>query len=756
MADITPGNSGFVGVPVGMGSHVYFAAQGPVGDELWRSDGSTAGTVQVDPADNPIDVDLVAATATRVFFVASDPGRTEQVLWTSDGTAAGTAPVEPLTGPHARSITKVITSGGAAYFFAENSATGDFGLWRSDGTAAGTFELVHSQTFITSNEMTSVPGGVIFAGGEPANGLELWRSLGTPATTGLVADLVPGPVDGNPQNVTGMNGWAYFDVVTDAEGRELWRSDGTTTERITDLTAGAGDGVRGDPLVPVNDRLFFDGITQAEGEELWYVSDVPPAPPAPGTPTAVAAERSATVSWPAVAGPAGAPVTRYTATATPGGATCSTTGALTCVVTGLTAGTSYTFTVTASNRIGTSPASPPSSAVVPLAPPNPAPPIVTLSPRRILETRSGPNLTTVDGQFQGQGRRAAGSVLELTVAGRAGVPADAAATVLNVTAVFPDGPGYLTVFPCGENQPNASSVNYQTGQVVPNAVVAKIGAGGKVCIFTLAATDLLVDVNGYVLPGGAPATVSPGRLLETRSGPNLTTVDGQFQGQGRRAAGSVLELTIAGRGAVPADASAAVLNVTAVFPDGPGYLTVFPCGENQPNASSVNYQAGQVVPNAVLAKIGAGGKVCIFTLAATDLLVDVNGFVPAGSRLATLTPARLLETRSGPNLETVDRQFEGGGRRPAGSVLELTVAGRGNVPADASAVMLNVTAVFPDGPGYLTVFPCGEDQPNASSVNYQAGQVVPNAVLAKIGAAGKVCVFTLAATDLVVDVTAAT
>ena len=198
------------------------------------------------------------------------------------------------------------------------------------------------------------------------------------------------------------------------------------------------------------------------------------------------------------------------------------------------------------------------------------------------------------------------------------------------------------------------------------------------------------------------------------------------------------------------------MNVTAVFPDGPGYLTVFPCGEGQPNASSVNYQSGQVVPNAVLAKVGAGGKVCIFTLAATDLVVDVNGFVPAGSQPVTLTPARLAETRSGPNLTTVDGQFQGEGRRAAGSVLELTVTGRGNVPANAAAVMLNVTAVFPDGPGYLTVFPCGEDQPNTSSVNYQEGQVVPNAVLAKVGAGGKVCIFTLSATDLVVDVTAAT
>ncbi len=85
---------------------------------------------------------------------------------------------------------------------------------------------------------------------------------------------------------------------------------------------------------------------------------------------------------------------------------------------------------------------------------------------------------------------------------------------------------------------------------------------------------------------------------------------------------------MAGRLGVPANASAAFLNVTAVNPGDDGYLTVFPCGTTQPIASNVNYAAGQVVPNAVLAKIGAGGKVCVFTLAATDIVIDANGYIP--------------------------------------------------------------------------------------------------------------------------------
>jgi hypothetical protein len=84
------------------------------------------------------------------------------------------------------------------------------------------------------------------------------------------------------------------------------------------------------------------------------------------------------------------------------------------------------------------------------------------------------------------------------VAGRGGVPADADAVMLNVTAVFPSGPGFLTVYPCGAPLPAASNVNYVAGDVAPNAVLAKIGDGGKVCIYTKAETHIIVDVAGYV------------------------------------------------------------------------------------------------------------------------------------------------------------------------------------------------------------------------------------------------------------------
>jgi hypothetical protein len=126
------------------------------------------------------------------------------------------------------------------------------------------------------------------------------------------------------------------------------------------------------------------------------------------------------------------------------------------------------------------------------------------------------------------------------------------------------------------------------------------------------------------------SSVVPARVLETRSGPDDKTIDDVAQGVGRLAAGSTYQLEVTTRGGVPADATAVMLNVTAVTPDAAGHVTVFPCGAPRPLASNVNYLAGDVVPNAVLAKVGTGGRVCLYTSATTDLVVDVNGYVPIG------------------------------------------------------------------------------------------------------------------------------
>jgi hypothetical protein len=322
----------------------------------------------------------------------------------------------------------------------------------------------------------------------------------------------------------------------------------------------------------------------------------------------------------------------------------------------------------------------------------------------------------------------AGSTLELQVTGVAGVPANADAVVLNMTVVNAQAPGFATVYPCGQNRPEASNLNYTTGQTIPNLVIAKPGAGGKVCIYSYATINALADVSGFFPAGSGFTPISnPTRILDTRNGTGL-------------GAGSTLELQVTGVAGVPADADAVVLNMTVVNAQAPGFATVYPCGQNRPEASNLNYTTGQTIPNLVIAKPGAGGKVCIYSYATINALADVSGFFPAGSGFTPISnPTRILDTRNGTGLG-------------AGSTLELQVTGVAGVPANADAVVLNMTVVNAQAPGFATVYPCGQNRPEASNLNYTTGQTIPNLVIAKPGAGGKVCIYSYATINALADV----
>ena len=214
-------------------------------------------------------------------------------------------------------------------------------------------------------------------------------------------------------------------------------------------------------------------------------------------------------------------------------------------------------------------------------------------------------------------------VLRVKVTGVAGVPETGVGAVsLNVTVAEPDGAGFVTVFPCGV-QPNASNLNYTTGQVVPNAVIAPVSAGGEVCFFSSVNTHLLADINGWFAASSGFAAVSPLRVFDTRpaEAQGLVSVVKQKYG-----GVDVLRVKVTGVAGVPETGVGAVsLNVTVAEPDGAGFVTVFPCGV-QPNASNLNYTTGQVVPNAVIAPVSAGGEVCFFSSVNTHLLADINGW----------------------------------------------------------------------------------------------------------------------------------
>jgi hypothetical protein len=388
---------------------------------------------------------------------------------------------------------------------------------------------------------------------------------------------------------------------------------------------------------------------------------------------------------------------------------------------------------------------PGSGTAPPPVPPSPAE-FVPLSPGRLADTR--PSGVTVDSMFAGGGARAAGSTLELTVAGRGGVLASAQAVSLNITAVDAASDGYATVFPCGSPQPNASNLNYTAGHTLANAVITKLGTGGKVCVYVSSATNVIVDVNGSFPATSLLVSANPARVLDTR--PSGETLDNLERAGGLRAAGSTTTLPIAGRANVPAAAKAVIVNVTATGPTADGYLTVYPCGTPVPNASNLNYKSGASIANLVISKLGTGGALCIKTSAAAHLIVDVTGYFPAGSAYEALQPARLLDTRSGG--ATIDSLYTAAGLRPSGTITELTVTGRGGVSADAKTVVLNITVTGPTVDGFVSAYPCGITQPNASNLNFATGSDVANTVIVKPGIAGKVCIYNSGSTHLIADV----
>jgi hypothetical protein len=333
-------------------------------------------------------------------------------------------------------------------------------------------------------------------------------------------------------------------------------------------------------------------------------------------------------------------------------------------------------------------------------------------------------------------RPAAGSVVKVQVAGVAGVPSTATSAVLNLTAVNSEGFGFVTAYACDKAQPTASSFNPRPGEITSNLVSAPLAADGSVCLFTSLSTDLIADLAGFHPAGSSYVGVNAERMLDTRTGT-------------KPAGGQTLTLKVTGTGTanVPADAKAVFLNVTTINAVGNGFITVYPCGSAQPLASSANTQVGQVRANLVAAKVGTGGNVCIYTQGTTDIIVDLQGYEPVTSNYVPLVPERVLDSRPA-------SQVGYSGLKPTGGqTLEVKVTGFGTaqIPATAASVLLNLTAVDPDGPGWATVYPCGSPRPDTSNINFQAG-AISNLVSAKVGDGGRVCIYTQNSVHLVADV----
>jgi hypothetical protein len=378
--------------------------------------------------------------------------------------------------------------------------------------------------------------------------------------------------------------------------------------------------------------------------------------------------------------------------------------------------------------------------------------LVAIDPARLLETRTGENLTTIDGEEVGVGRSSADTFLDVPIAGRGGVPADAIGAVLNVAAIQPDAAGFVTLYPCTDEIPTAASLNYEAGVNISNATFVDLSDDGDVCLFTSNVADYTIDVVGYLPAESRLGLVEPARFLETRDVDGLITIDGESEGDGVVTGDTFVEVQITGRDNVPDGAVAAMVNVAAVQPTANGFLTLYPCTDEVPLAASLNYTPGTNISNATMVELSATGTLCVYASSTTHVTLDVVGFAPPGTDVGTVEPARLLETRQGDDKATIDGEEEGAGISMTDSFLEVQIAGRAGVPATADSVILNLAAVQPLGVGFATLYPCTDDVPLAASINYTAGVNISNATLVDLSDDGTVCVYTSTPTHLTLDV----
>jgi hypothetical protein len=366
-----------------------------------------------------------------------------------------------------------------------------------------------------------------------------------------------------------------------------------------------------------------------------------------------------------------------------------------------------------------------------------------IDPVRVLDTRYG------TGGFTG--RLGAGKTLDVQVAGgSSGVPADATAVVLNLTGIGPATDTDLRVYPTprsGTAQPLVSNVNIGAGDVRANLVTVPVGDRGRVRILNSGgAPNVLVDVQGwYGATGGSVLEpTDPARLLDTRTG-----TAGPLRG------GSSIDLRVTGgERSVPDTATAVILTVTAINASGPTDIRVYPTPNDPaagpPLVSNINITARQIVPNLVIAKIGAGGAVRLYNAAGSvDLVADLAGWYDdsaGGSLFHVLGPQRLLDTRTSTPT-----------RLGAGEVRDVTVAGASAVPrSGATAVVVNVTGVDATQTTDVAVYPTPADYsvPPTSNLNLLPHQNAADLAVVGVGVGGAVRLHNTAGSlAMVVDIT---
>jgi len=377
-----------------------------------------------------------------------------------------------------------------------------------------------------------------------------------------------------------------------------------------------------------------------------------------------------------------------------------------------------------------------------------------LTPCRIADTREGSSFT---GAF-GAPSLSGGVVRSFPIPSSAcSVPARAQAYSVNFGAL-PQGPlDYLTTWPAGLPQPNVGTLGSESGNPVSNAAIVPAGANGAISVFASDNTDLIIDINGYFAPPSSAQPlafypIAPCRIADTRTGSGF---GGAFGGPSLQANVTRTLPMSTSVCSLPETAQAYSLNFGAL-PHAPlEFLTIWPAGQPLPLVGTLGSPSGNPVSNAALVPAGTGAAININASAATDIIVDGDGYFAApGSAGALLfyplAPCRIADTR------TMGSGLTGAFGPPTmsgGSTREFPVPMSScGVPPTAQAYSLNIGAVTPGQLEYLTVWPAGQTMPTVATLGAPAAGIVSDAAIVPAGTNGGINVFVSNTTDVIIDI----
>lgn len=330
--------------------------------------------------------------------------------------------------------------------------------------------------------------------------------------------------------------------------------------------------------------------------------------------------------------------------------------------------------------------------------------------------------------------------------GGCNIPSSATAYSLNVTVVPQHTLQYLTVWPTAEVQPAVSTMNSQDGRVKANAAIVPAGYEDQVSVYASDTTDLILDINGYFTPPASGTyqfyPMTPCRVVDTRR------AWGPF-GQPRLETNRTRHFPILNSDCIPPGANTAAYSLNVTVVPNPSqqplsYLTIWPAGQSQPAVSTLNNPTATVVANAAIVPAGSEGDIEVYSSNSTDLILDINGYFAApgtgGLSLYPWTPCRVLDTRNG------NGAFSG--------TLNPPVSVTGSIcspPSSAQAYVLNATVIPTGSLNYLTLWPDGQPQPLASTLNAWDGAVTSNMAIVPTNN-GSIDAYASGLTQLILDI----